>query len=301
MKEEELSHKFSKQFERKKNKLIRQENRALFMRGFINYSKRAAVISLIFVSRVFVTTMSVEVYRVKFYEDIIILGDKIMRNKLSIFILLLIYLVLLTSCSLNKGKNSLNNSKGEYELLSDRLQDQIDRKQDDYLNAVSDESLNELIKLDSITYGSFTDIGVSEILGLFKFKDIPHVGGLDRTIAVIYDANTYKLKIQKTFVADNVFIQVLENNDQRHSLLYIGTVTYQGYTSYDAQLLQAKRDQWISKDVSDERFANSDAFFFSDNVLQVFELTYHNYNPIYKYKYPLFWNGAETQFMRELP
>lgn len=222
-----------------------------------------------------------------------------MRIKMSVFILVLISLMLLTSCSLIKITNSVNNSTGEYELLSLRLQNQIDREQDDYLTAESDKHLDELIKLDSITYGSFTDLEASEILVLFKFKDIPHVGGLDRTIAAIYDADTYKIKNQKTFIADNVFIQLLENYNQCASILYIGTVTYQGFTNYDIQLLQVNIDGWIPKDVSSEKFTNDYAFFYSDTVLQVFELSYCNYNPIYKYKYALYWDGSEALFKKE--
>ena len=67
-KEEELTHKFSKRFEKNMDKLIRQQKRTPFMRGFINYSKRVAAIFLIFVTIAFATTMSVEAYRVKFFE-----------------------------------------------------------------------------------------------------------------------------------------------------------------------------------------------------------------------------------------
>lgn len=70
-KEEELSHEFSKRFEKKVNKLIKQENRTPFMKSFINHSKRAAVIFLIFTTIAFATTMSVEAYRVKFIEIVI--------------------------------------------------------------------------------------------------------------------------------------------------------------------------------------------------------------------------------------
>ena len=67
-KEEELSHKFSKRFERKMNKLIRQENRTPFMKSFINHGKKVAVIFFILTTIAFTTTMSVEAYRVKFFE-----------------------------------------------------------------------------------------------------------------------------------------------------------------------------------------------------------------------------------------
>lgn len=70
-KEEELSYKFSKRFKRKMNKLIRRENRTPFMKSFINHSKKVAVIFLIFVTIAFATTMSVEAYRVKFFEVVI--------------------------------------------------------------------------------------------------------------------------------------------------------------------------------------------------------------------------------------
>ncbi len=69
-KEEELSHEFSKRFEIKMNRLIRQERRSPFMKSFINYGKKIAIIFLIFISIVFATTMGVEAYRVKFFEVI---------------------------------------------------------------------------------------------------------------------------------------------------------------------------------------------------------------------------------------
>lgn len=70
-KEHELSHKFSKRFERRMNKLIRQERRSPFIKSFINHGKRVAIIFLIFISIAFATTMSVEAYRVKFFEIVI--------------------------------------------------------------------------------------------------------------------------------------------------------------------------------------------------------------------------------------
>lgn len=69
-KEEELSHKFSKGFEKKMNKLIKEEKRKPFMRSFVIYGKRAAAIFLIIVSIAFATTMSVEAYRVRLFEVI---------------------------------------------------------------------------------------------------------------------------------------------------------------------------------------------------------------------------------------
>lgn len=53
------------------NKLIRRENRTPFMKSFINHSKKAAGIFLIFTTIAFATTISVEAYRIKFFEVVI--------------------------------------------------------------------------------------------------------------------------------------------------------------------------------------------------------------------------------------
>lgn len=68
--EKELSYVFSKRFEKKMNKLIKREKRTPFMRMFIRYGERVAIIFLVIVSISFVTTMSVEAYRVRFFEKI---------------------------------------------------------------------------------------------------------------------------------------------------------------------------------------------------------------------------------------
>ncbi|SHF22091.1 protein of unknown function [Tissierella praeacuta DSM 18095] len=70
-KEEALSHNFSKRFQKKMNKLIRQERRSPFIKIFVNYSRKVAIIFLIFISIAFATTMSVEAYRVRFFEVVI--------------------------------------------------------------------------------------------------------------------------------------------------------------------------------------------------------------------------------------
>lgn len=69
-KEEELSHKFSKDFEKKMDKLIKEQKSTPFMRSFVIYGKRAAAIFLIIAAISFAATMSVEAYRVRFFEVI---------------------------------------------------------------------------------------------------------------------------------------------------------------------------------------------------------------------------------------
>ena len=69
--EDDLSHNFSKRFERRMNKLIRQERRSPFIKIFVNYSRKVAIIFLIVISITFTTIMSVEAYKVKFFEVVI--------------------------------------------------------------------------------------------------------------------------------------------------------------------------------------------------------------------------------------
>ncbi|MFA5636468.1 MAG: hypothetical protein WCX60_02255 [Anaerovoracaceae bacterium] len=215
------------------------------------------------------------------------------RRLFPYFLLIVVVFTLLTSCSTMRPV--------EFEQISEELMIQIARDQDDYLSAMKDKNISELLTFHSITYGSFTESDSSEMLVLFKVKDVPHVGGLDRTIAAIYDANTYLLKSQKTFVADYVSLQLLTDKNQRKNILYIGSVTYQGYTAYSMELFEIEGDRWLSKAISSEAFMENDAYAYTNEILQVFDLSYSDHAPVYDYKYTLYWDSTEATFRREMP
>ncbi|MGO0884737.1 DUF4367 domain-containing protein [Clostridioides difficile] len=67
----ELNHVFSKRFERKMKKLIRQEKRNPFIKYTIIYLKRVAVVFLIVVTGLFTITMSVDALRNQFIKIVI--------------------------------------------------------------------------------------------------------------------------------------------------------------------------------------------------------------------------------------
>nr|WP_228846453.1 DUF4367 domain-containing protein [Clostridioides sp. ES-S-0173-01] len=69
--DEELNHVFSKRFERKMKKLIRQEKRNPFIKYTIIYLKRVAVVFLIVVTGLFTITMSVDALRNQFIKIVI--------------------------------------------------------------------------------------------------------------------------------------------------------------------------------------------------------------------------------------
>lgn len=64
----ELNHLFSKRFLRKMKNLLKYERRTPIMRSTVHHAKTAAAVFLIFLSIAFTTTMSVEAYRVRFFE-----------------------------------------------------------------------------------------------------------------------------------------------------------------------------------------------------------------------------------------
>ncbi|HCL01521.1 MAG TPA: hypothetical protein DHW61_03755 [Lachnoclostridium phytofermentans] len=68
--ENELSHKFSRGFNRKMKALLKYERRTPSMRRFVHRMKIAATIFLVMLSLTFGTIMSVEAYRIRFFEFI---------------------------------------------------------------------------------------------------------------------------------------------------------------------------------------------------------------------------------------
>lgn len=66
--ESELSHQFSWRFKRKMKALFKYERRTPVMRQFIRQIKTAVAVLLIALSMAFGTIMSVEAYRVRFFE-----------------------------------------------------------------------------------------------------------------------------------------------------------------------------------------------------------------------------------------
>lgn len=69
--DDELNHVFSKGFERKMKKLIKQQKRSSFTNKIIFYSKRTAIIFLIVLASLFTVTMSSEALRSRFFELVI--------------------------------------------------------------------------------------------------------------------------------------------------------------------------------------------------------------------------------------
>lgn len=97
---------------------------------------------------------------------------------------------------------------------------------------------------DSIQYGHFSSPSSDELCALFKYTSLIHPEGLDRTLAVVYDAEDLSVVASHEFVADQVQLQFLPAKDGRDYVLYLGAVTYQDISTYDLQLFQVSGSGW---------------------------------------------------------
>lgn len=98
--------------------------------------------------------------------------------------------------------------------------------------------------LDSVQYGHFSSPASDELCALFKYTSLIHPEGLDRTLAVVYDTEDLSVVASHEFVADQVQLQFLPAKDGRDYVLYLGTVTYQGISTYYLQLFQIGNSAW---------------------------------------------------------
>ena len=96
----------------------------------------------------------------------------------------------------------------------------------------------------SIQFGHFSSPSSDELCALFKYTSLVHSEGLDRTLAVVYDAEDLSVVASHEFVADQVQLQFLPAKDGRDYVLYLGTVTYQNISTYDLQLFQVSGSGW---------------------------------------------------------
>lgn len=74
--EDYIAHEFSKEFLNKMEKMIRSEKHTIYFRKISIYTKRVAIVILISLCVALTTTLSVEAYRIRFFEIITEVFDK---------------------------------------------------------------------------------------------------------------------------------------------------------------------------------------------------------------------------------
>ncbi|MGL5714214.1 MAG: DUF4367 domain-containing protein [Paraclostridium sp.] len=66
--EEDIDYEYPKEFEKKIKKIIKEEKRRPFIKKIYSYTKRGAVVFIVFLISAFTITMSVEALRTKFFD-----------------------------------------------------------------------------------------------------------------------------------------------------------------------------------------------------------------------------------------
>lgn len=136
------------------------------------------------------------------------------------------------------------------------------------------------IVIDQIYYGSFSQKDVNlqkesdpqkidEILVLCKLQNTPHAGGLDRTAGLLLSADSMEVVAYHEFAADKVIINCLHTNSGENRVLFLGTTTYQGISTQEAQLYAIKDGKWIELPISNVDLDKGYLSFVDDNSLIV--------------------------------
>lgn len=217
-----------------------------------------------------------------------------MKKCIIVFINIMCLSILLSACQKDTATESPDL---EYILKS-----QISTDKDDYLELYSVEGdYLEILKLDTIYYGSYTSEDIAEVMAIFKVLGVPHAGGFDRTIVAVYNADSLEIVTQKTFAADAVSIYFL--NGYMNKIKYILVIsddTHNGYSSYNAELYSLWDGTWTAKSMPIDNSDNNLAYAITnDSILHIFKLSYEGYEPIYDYIDTFFWNIEE--FVDNIP
>lgn len=174
-------------------------------------------------------------------------------RKINVFILMAMCVLLLSGC----GKEA--DGKTTFLQLSEYILETVMESYED--GNISKED----IVIDRIYCGHFSQKDVNEIFILCKILNIPHVAGLDKTIAVLLEADSLEPIAYKEFNADNVSIDCVQTNTEQSKILYIGTTTYQGMSTQEIHLWGIQDRQWVDIPIESLETLSDGCFCFMGN------------------------------------
>lgn len=126
------------------------------------------------------------------------------------------------------------------------------------------------IYIDSILYGNYSQAEETEMLVLCKFKDNPHVAGLDRTLAIVFSCQSLDMVAYKCFGADEVVIRPLPTESGENRILFLGRITYQGLTSQHIGLFCIENNEWTELALEKVKLQEDELCYITDvNTLVV--------------------------------
>ena len=196
----------------------------LFLKFFYNYTVRICLSRLALFLRRSFSDKEIDMKRKR--------NGKIVRVKLGLCFISALILSLLSACGTEKhGADVLYEFQKQ---LLDRAAPLIDHAEVD----------SKDIELDSIQYGSFSSSEAKEICAFFKYQSPKHVGGLDRTLVVIFSTDDLQVVSSHEFAADHVQVKFLPSKENTDYIFYLGATTYQGVPAYDLQLFRINGSMW---------------------------------------------------------
>jgi hypothetical protein len=152
-----------------------------------------------------------------------------------LILVVIVGVALLVKQNTSDSWNVDGNVAGGKPIDNQVLIEKLDKQSDESIKYVYELSPDNIV-VGSIYKGDFTGSGKQELLVIFKLLNTPHAGGLDCSVAAVYDQSTFELISQKTFPSDECNFRILTDNKNRGYLLFSGSSTYQGYTSYKLEL-----------------------------------------------------------------
>lgn len=103
------------------------------------------------------------------------------------------------------------------------------------------------------------------MLVLCKFKDNPHVAGLDRTLAVVFSRQSMELVAYKCFGADETVIRSLPTESGENRILFLGRATSQGLTSQYIGLFSIENKEWTELPLEEVQLQDGELCYITDD------------------------------------
>jgi hypothetical protein len=176
-------------------------------------------------------------------------------------------------------------------------------KTDEIIGPMYKESPENLVVGD-LYDGNFTGSGKPELLVIFKMLNLPHAGGLDCSIAAVYDRATLDIITQRTFPYDECKFKAVEDEEQNSYLLFAGSTTYQGYTQGYMELWKPGRVWEELLQYGKVELRNRLYQLREDGSVGVFwaaDLLSESGEVVWRHEYNLVWNKKTRKFDVSIP
>ncbi|MBQ9931164.1 MAG: hypothetical protein IJO79_02330 [Firmicutes bacterium] len=130
----------------------------------------------------------------------------------------------------------------------------------------------EDIYLHQVLYGSFTDSKKKEFIAQVKMSDPPAGGGLDPTMAFVFDEEALKILCHEEFNSNFVSFTKLPLLDKREAVIFSGSTTHQGLTVQYIEVYDLSGCNWNEKPNGLPEFDENTRFFLRSTDLSILKL-----------------------------